>query len=185
MQQWRRNVVEWLEAQWRGVDPPPPSTEPPSLDWLERLVDTLFWIIVISFSAWILWRFLGWFIPFYQARQRDLGEQVSLEAPTKMRSLSAAQYLRHAQNRANQGDYREACRLIYLALLQKLDQRDRIPQDESRTDGEYLIILRQFSRFQPYQTVVQIHERLCFSDATISEQEFQACQRAYQEIEGT
>jgi hypothetical protein len=87
-----------------------------------------------------------------------------------------------------QGNYREACRSLYMALLQKLDEAQVIPQQASRTDGEYLqqietlYVRSRLSDVAPYRTLILTHEQLCFGNTEISDAEFRDCQQAYQEI---
>ncbi|NJL50125.1 MAG: DUF4129 domain-containing protein [Leptolyngbyaceae cyanobacterium SM2_5_2] len=56
-----------------------------------------------------------------------------------------------------------------------------MPYQVSRTDGEYLqSMAAQPSR--PYELLIRTHERLTFGQALATEETYQRCRRAYQEI---
>ena len=71
-------------------------------------------------------------------------------------------------------------------MLQLLDEREVIPAQSSRTDEEYRrsLFKLQVSPPQPYELLLSIHQRLCFSSAEASQSLFEQCQQAYRQIEG-
>jgi hypothetical protein len=69
-----------------------------------------------------------------------------------------------------------------MALLQHLDDTQQVPQKTSRTDGEYRQLLREQPNPQPYQVLLDAHERLCFSSTEISAELYERCQQASQTI---
>jgi len=70
-----------------------------------------------------------------------------------------------------------------MAMILRLNETQLIPDDRSRTDGEYTRLVAQLPLAENYQTLLQTHEELTFSQATISADRFQRCQRAYIAIE--
>ncbi|MFM7426327.1 MAG: DUF4129 domain-containing protein [Elainella sp.] len=97
-------------------------------------------------------------------------------------------WLQQAQTAHRQGDYRLACRALYLAALQRLSERGLIPQALSRTDGEYLSLLHQLdlplADQQPYQLLIRTHERLAFDQFAASADLYDRCWQAYRQLEG-
>ena len=97
-----------------------------------------------------------------------------------------------AQEQAEQGKYKEACRALYRATLQQLHEREMVRHLSSRTDGEYLAALAKRSEVgeadpgltvpRPYQLLIGTHERLVFAGTSASAEIFKRCRRAYEEI---
>ncbi len=69
-------------------------------------------------------------------------------------------------------------------MLKLLDERGVIATQTSLTDEEYRRSLRQMqiSPAQPYELLLSIHQRLCFSSAEANQALFEECQQAYQQI---
>jgi len=151
--------------------------------WLppEWIFKALFWLVVVGLAAWLGWQ-------LYQLLKPYLGMPISARGravpqPEVQAVLSEVQWLERSRSFAQQGNYREACRALYQAVLQKLDGAGVIPAQLSRTDGEYLNCLHTLPNPRPYQTVIRVHERLCFSDAPVTPEIFQRCEQAYQETQ--
>ena len=70
-----------------------------------------------------------------------------------------------------------------MAALQRLSEQSLISQQLSRTDGEYLNLLQNLPLPQPYQVLIQTHERLQFDRFSASAELYAECWRAYQMIE--
>jgi hypothetical protein len=68
-------------------------------------------------------------------------------------------------------------------MLQQLNDAGIAPQQPSRTDGEYLQLTQDLPQQQSYQTLLAIHEQLCFGNVEISGSVFEECQEAYREIQ--
>ncbi len=176
MRHYWRQVSEWLEALLA-------SSDTPTVDWQPNLSPTWLQILLLTLLGLCLWLGLRTLLPrvvrmvqYYRSR---LQSSQTLPSP----SVTAATWLKQAQAYQQRGNYREACRSVYLAMLQRLDETQRVPQSPSRTDGEYRTIVTRFQQPTPYITLLTIHERLCFSNATISNEEFQTCRQAYRELD--
>jgi hypothetical protein len=171
---------EWLESNTNTIKPP--DYEPPAvaMDWLLPFVYISAWLLLSVFLAWlglIIYRLSRnyWLRQWIRATRR-------VAVPYSDRTV--AEFLRTAQKLYQQGDYREACRHLYLALLQTLHDRQIVPQQLSRTDGEYRHVLAQKKAvpLQPCTTIINLHERLIFSDLTASPQDFDLCQTAFNQV---
>lgn len=176
-QQWSQRIGEWIELRLgNSLDSTPFPTVSPGF------VEVVFWLIVALLVGWLGWQLFRLLRPYLGQRspRSPLQRQSSL---TRTEPQTAANWLQQAQTFQRQGNYREACRALYLAMLQRLNDAKRVPHQSSRTDGEYLQLVQQLAQPQPYQTLIATHEQLCFSDAPISAEAFDRCQSAYQQLE--
>ncbi len=183
IQQRQQQVGEWLESLFSGLRLGNLGGE----DWAlpEWFLQGFFWTVIVGLVAglgWQLYQILKPYVDGYLRRGR--GRSPSSFTPV---TQSAAEWLERSRYAQQQGNYREACRSLYMASLQHLSDRHLIRQEESRTDGEYLSLILQIDPPQihsnPYQLLIRTHERLCFSDAAISAETFERCWQAYQEIQ--
>jgi Domain of unknown function (DUF4129) len=137
----------------------------------------LFWLVAISLIAWASWQLYRLLQPYWQqADQQPVATQQSV-----------ADWLKQAKAAQEQSNYQAACRALYMAALQRLSEQGLIPEQLSRTDGEYLALLRSLSLAPPaqapYQTLIGIHERLYFDRVTASAELYDRCWQAYQQLE--
>lgn len=174
----RRNFDEWLELVNRSAENQ--NTESALPEWLPYLLYFLAWVLLICFGAWlglIVYRALR---NYWLERQGIfLSQETAL--PTHQ---SLLELLQKAQKFYNQKNYREACRYLYLALLQFLHDREILPQKVSRTDGEYRYYLEEKSlqHREECLLVINLHERLTFAKINISEEDCRACQTALDRV---
>ena len=68
-------------------------------------------------------------------------------------------------------------------MLQRLQEKNYIPTQDSRTDGEYEQLVQQLQKPQPYTQLLSMHQQLYFGGTAASAELWEAAQRAYQEIE--
>jgi len=180
----RKQVGEWLEYQssrFQGTLPSFPD-ELSIAPWVYQLLKVLFWLILSLFLVWLGWRLWQEFNPYFYSWLARVGRYPGSGDQGSSRETSS-KLLTRSQEFALQGNYREACRCIYLATLQQLHEKAIAPQQPSRTDGEYLQLLRSLiTPIQPYETLITLHERICFDDAQMLPENYQQCRQAYQEI---
>lgn len=173
VQQLRQQVEEWLELTLSNS--PEPNLSPPP--WLNKIT---FWLTLGLFSSWVVWQLFNRVKSF---RLRNQTEKLVRLTQEQAVELSVAEWLRRSQGWQYQGNYREACRALYMAMLQRLNDTNIVPHQSSRTDGEYLQLVREFPQPRPYQTLITTHEQLYFGSATITLAMLERCQQAYREIE--
>jgi hypothetical protein len=175
-QQTRQQVQEWMElklsstSDWAGI---------PEMPWL---LQGGFWLTVMLLAIWLGW-LLYRFNAFLQANRSRPRIQAVVKHQQQTQKLTAVEWLRQAQLQHRQGHDAEACRSLYMAMLQRLDDTKQIPYQLSRTNGEYLQLVETLPQPRPYQILIDAHERLCFDKMPVSLEVFQRCQAAYQEIE--
>jgi Domain of unknown function (DUF4129) len=174
----QQRLGEWLERLFGATDRARlPNWSLP--EWIMRL---LFWVIAGLLIGWLSWQVYQLARPYFRAMtitQTGQSDRRSAGSP-----LTVAAWLQRSRTFAQQGNYREACRALYMAALQRLNDAEPIPHEPSRTDGEYLQIVQALPRSAPYQVLIRTHEQLCFDNADISVDAFDRCQQAYREIEG-
>lgn len=180
LQQLGRRINEWLEWQFRGVD----DASLPNTTLAPWFLETLFWLLVSSIVIGLTWQLWIGLRP-YLAKQRQRPRQ-GRRSPVSQTpvQVSLEEWLRRAQQYQHQGNYAQACRALYMAMLQRLQDRQRLPQQPGLTDGEFLQVVQTFSSPAPYQVLITTHEQVCFSDRPISAETLSRCQQAYQEISG-
>ncbi|HLO86751.1 MAG TPA: DUF4129 domain-containing protein [Nostocaceae cyanobacterium] len=182
MSLWRRQVGEWIEYQFSRVDPSLPDRWSLSPIVVE-ILKSLFWIALGLFVAWLVWLLWQEFGIHVLAWLNKWNDSALEKAKINTQESSISFLLSQARQFAKQGNYREACRHLYLAMLQQLHEKAIAPQKPSRTDGEYLKLLRNtITPVQPYETLITTHEQLCFANREIIAENYQQCQQAYQEL---
>ncbi|MBW4563040.1 MAG: DUF4129 domain-containing protein [Mojavia pulchra JT2-VF2] len=185
LSQLQKQVGEWLEYQFSQFQSALPQwpQEWAISPWLGKLLNVLFWFSLGLLLVWVIWRLWREFGPYVYSWLSRGGNHTRSKSQINSSELSIASLLARSQELYHQGNYREACRYLYLAILQRLHDAGVVPHKPSRTDGEYLQLLSSsVMSIQPYETLITIHEQLCFSDAEILPENYEQCQQAYREI---
>jgi hypothetical protein len=179
IQQVQQQAGEWLERVFSGVNPQQQLPNWTPFDWL---VQPLFWLVVLSLLTWTGWQIYQFLRPYWFASRNRVSDQAAA-SEKGLEVQTVDQWLRRSRQAQQRGDYREACRMLYLAMVQQLDDRQLIPASVSRTDGEYSYLVQTLDRPQPYQILIQAHEQACFGENPVSAELFDRCWQAYQEIQ--
>ncbi|MBE9012022.1 DUF4129 domain-containing protein [Pseudanabaenaceae cyanobacterium LEGE 13415] len=181
LQQFFRQVGEWIELNFPRFQPPnvpdAPNWSFPSW-WLEAG----FWTSIGLFGLWLgfqIYLAVRSYLTRNQAQMSKLFDRRS----TPEKELTIAQWVKSAQEFQQQGNYREASRSLYMAMLQRLNETKLIPGDQSRTDREYSHLVQLLPQSESYQMLLETHELLYFSNAPISAEMFDRVQSAYGNIE--
>ena len=181
-QTWMR-FEEWLEQQFSV-----PRGQVPDLvfpDWLPNLLAQLarigFWLVVallVILLGGMIWRIVQGYggNGFWSGSFRP-------KSQAKVEQLTALQWWERSQQHARNREWGEACRCLYFGMLQQLHDRQIIPQQSSRTDGEYRQLTQTLSPAAAYEQLLATHEQVCFSQAMITHQDFEQCQQSFQQIE--
>jgi hypothetical protein len=178
-QGWQR-ISEWLELKFFSL---PVLEHLPNWSVSPNVLVLLCWLVLGAIALWLGWQLFKLLRP-YLWKIQTLQSQFSGSGKTSQeQTFTSADWLQQAQKWQQQRNYRDACRALYMAMLQQLDETKRIPHQASRTDGEYLQQVQYLlPQVQPYQILIQTHEQICFSSASISAEMFNRCQQAYQQI---
>lgn len=178
IQQFRRQVSEWLEVQFQQAD-----FETPNFTVAPEVWEVLFWLLISGLVLWASWQVYQLLAPYLAEWTADQRFGQPQSRPVGDRNLTIADWLKRAQTFQRQRNYGQACRALYMAMLQRLDETQTIPNAADRTDREYLQCFHVLANPRPYEYLVRTHERFCFGDAPLSEEDFRQCYSAYQETE--
>jgi hypothetical protein len=178
LEQLQQQVGEWIEVKLRSND------RDLNLDilppWLGPLLIRLVWLILAGLAIWIGYRII---YPYWQRWvARNNRSKLTLDRSPE-RVYTVSELLTQSRQFQQADDYTQASRWLYLAMLQRLNDAKLIPHQFSRTDREYLQLLRTIPMVNVGETLVSIHEQLHFGDRDISSADFDRCQQAYQQIE--
>ena len=184
LQQWGQQFGEWWELQTQGLGRRMPQVGLP--DWLKNLglpawvYQLILWICLGVILTWLSWQLIRVGIPYLRKiADRSLP---SPKSPVKLKQLKAQKWQERSQKFQAQGNYTEACRCLYFALLQYLDEVGTIPQKDSRTDREYRQLVAPLPHDSLYQILLNTHEELCFGLQTISPEQLAQCHQALETI---
>lgn len=181
-----QKIGEWWELQTSRFSPDIPNASLPSWwNWpiVETITKVVTWAMVVFLVIWVGWKLWRRFQPYFYSLTRRLNQPLTTATKTPAKELSIDSWLQKAQKFQQQDNYREACQCLYMAMLQRLNDKGIALTEPSRTDGEYLKLVRHLPKPKPYQILLMTHQRLCFSQAEASSSLFEKCQQAYQDIE--
>ena len=172
LSQFQQQVSEWVELQFSQFESAPKGNG----YWIVELIKILFWLLLGVFLIWLCWR-MWQIVKRYPLKT---GANV-VTAKIHESDLSVAIWVQRSQEYLRQHNYREACRCLYMAMLQRLSDTGIAPHQHSRTDGEYSQLLQHLPSSQSYQTLIKTHEQL-FGSSEISPETFARCQQAYRDL---
>jgi len=105
-----------------------------------------------------------------------LGEPVALD-------LDADDLLAQAQAAAEAGDWRQAVRKVYIALLHELDRREVLSLNPAWTNREYLSAVHAQARLYPaMHELTDRFDRLWYGQHQGSREDYERCLSRYQEV---
>lgn len=179
--QLQQQVGEWVELQLSRFGSNLPNLPPRLPKWSIELIRAIAWVLLALVILWLVWQLWRLLEPYIYSLISPPASTTKLT--TSQAQLSVEEWLKRSQAKRRKGNYREACRCLYMAMLQRLHDSAIAPDQISRTDGEYLQIVNQLPQSQYYQTLIATHEQLCFGDSEILPETFDSCQQAYREID--
>ncbi len=178
LEQLQQQVGEWVEVKLRSSD------RDLNLDifppWLGPLLIRLVWLILAGLAIWIGYRII---YPYWQGWVARNNRSKLTQDRSPERVYTVSELLTQSRQFQQADDYTQASRWLYLAMLQRLHDAKLIPHQFSRTDREYLQLLRTVPVINVGEILVSIHEQLHFGDRDISRADFDRCQQAYRQIE--
>lgn len=178
-------VREWFEQLFQSPgDRRRGALSFPDFALSPEVARVFFWVMVLALAGWLSWQLYRLLSP-YLGREGLFwrGAKRTAAAAGQGEQLTVAEWLARSRTYAQQGNYTEACRALYMAALRRLADQEILPEEPSRTDGEYLNALQVLPKVEPYQVLFRTHERLCFSQTEITKGNFHLCDQAYRETE--
>ncbi|MEL7037229.1 MAG: DUF4129 domain-containing protein [Cyanobacteria bacterium J06592_8] len=184
LQQLQQKISEWRELQTAQAVPNLPQIDLPL--WgnnpiILTIAKTVTWLLFAGLLSWLAIQIIKILNPYIY----DIRNRIKLTTKTREKletELSITAWLNQSKKFQQIGNYREAFHCLYMAMLQRLNDREIILHQPSRTDGEYLELIQNLSQPQPYQKLFMTHQELLFANLEVSASLFQECQQAYQEI---
>ena len=178
LEQLQQQVSEWIEAKLRSDDrdlnfdlfPP----------WLAPLLVRITWLVLAGLLIWFGYRVI---YPYWQQWLAQNKQPKSELDRSILPVYTVVELVAKSQQFQRDGDYTQASRWLYLAMLQRLNDANLIPHQFSRTDREYIQLLSMVPIVDVGEILVSIHEQLHFGNAQIARADFDRCQQAYQQIE--
>jgi Domain of unknown function (DUF4129) len=172
-EQTQHRLGEWLQVKLMAAFAN--QSIPPGLI---STLGSLLWFLLAAGLVWLLYQLMR----FYQRTGRRRRPAVTPVASPPHPS-TVPELLAQSQAWQSQHNYSEACRYLYLAMLQRLHDASLIPHQYSRTDREYLDLLAQLPVLQNSTELLRTHEQLQFADRSISAAGLDRCQQAYQQLD--
>lgn len=179
LSQFQQQVSEWVELQFSRFGSVPEWNGPGwtlNAPWIVELIKVLFWLLLGIFLIWLGWRLWQIIKPSLPKTRVDV-----LRTRIYENESSVAIWVQRSREYLRQRNYREACRCLYMAMLQRLSDTGIAPHEPSRTDGEYSQLVRHLPQFQSYQTLITTHEQL-FGSSEILPETFERCWQAYRDL---
>lgn len=176
-----QRITEWWELQTRQLIKNIPDFDLP--DWLNsQIAKALFVILLFIVLFWFILQITTLLTPYFWELKQRFNQSVTSHQKPSEKELTLTQLLQKASQFQQNGNYYQACRCLYLATLQKLNDQGFILHNASRTDGEYEKLIQKLSHPQPYKQIFNIHQQLCFGNLEATSSEFEQCQQAYNRI---
>jgi Domain of unknown function (DUF4129) len=178
LEQLQQQLGEWIEVKLRSDDRDLQlDIFPP---WLGGLLVRLTWLVLFGLVIWFGYRVI---YPYVQQWIDNNNRSLSALDSTLVQVFTVSELLAKSQQFQRDGDYTQASRWLYLAMLQRLNDADLIPHQFSRTDRQYVQLLRTIPIIDVGEILVLIHEQLHFGNRQIEIADFDRCQQAYRQID--
>ncbi|HZT41710.1 MAG TPA: DUF4129 domain-containing protein [Chthonomonadaceae bacterium] len=183
-------AVRWMRDRWNAFK-----------DWLGRILRQLFgsvslagggeglmWVFVglfIVLAAWLLARLLRGAWERRERKPKKISRAYDLDEAGVETVTEPDEWMQQAQRYAAEGDYRRAFRAVFLAILAHLNRAGAIEYDRSRTNGDYLRMLRGkglralYDALRPLTVEFDIR---WYGNRATAEEDYQRCRRAYEQV---
>lgn len=148
--------------------------------WLGGLYDNdplLFWLILLgclTLLALLLWHIV------WTMRRVFVMPTLTVDSSRRERELRSAAYAREADAQAETGDYTEAIRCLFLALVYRFDESGKVRFDQAYTNHEYLDLVADRDDIrQALSVFVELLDVHWYGERPTSRAEYDTCRRLY------
>lgn len=178
---WQQRSSEWFErilSSWQPIDSPDSlnnPVRPPTIP--AQLWTLIFWLLVLALVTTIVWNLY----PIVHRYLTKSQPERPLASSPKPIHRTQNQWLQQAKKAQSQGDYTQACRALYFAMVTKLQDQTLLSKDPSLTNGEYRRLLK--TRSASYRTLINAHDESLYTDRPITQDRYAECDRAYRDID--
>jgi hypothetical protein len=180
LEQFQQHLVEWIEVKLRSDDRASNFDGFPP--WVGVFLIRLTWLILAGLIVWFGYRIIYPYLKQWRFKNR---QQKSVERSNIDKIYTVAELLDRSNRFKEDSNYHEASRWLYLAMLQRLNDAKLISHQLSRTDREYIQILRTVPTIEVGELLVSTHEQVYFGNEIVTSEDFDRCQQAYHQIEAS
>lgn len=177
---WQQRSGEWFErilSSWQPSDSPDTSNpvRPPTIP--VQLWTVIFWLLALVLVTIIVWNLYPLVHRYLTQSQPDRPIAPSKESIDRTQN----QWLQQAKKAQSQGDYTQACRALYFAMITRLQDQTLLSKDPSLTNGEYRHLLK--TRSPAYRTLINAHDESLYTGRPMTQERYAECDRAYRNID--
>ena len=177
---WQQRSGEWFDrilSGWQPTDSAtnPTPVQPPTIP--AQLWTVIFWLLVLALVTTIVWNLY----PIVHRILTKSRTRQPTEISTQPIDHTQTEWFQQAKKAQSQGDYTQACRALYLAMIAKLQAQALIAKDPSLTNDEYRRLLK--ARSPSYRTLINAHDESVYTDRPVTQDRYAECDRAYRDID--
>ncbi|MEO6907594.1 MAG: DUF4129 domain-containing protein [Abditibacteriaceae bacterium] len=177
LRQWWYAFWNWLESLFPTPKPAVPATETSYL-WLKVLFISAL-ILALLAALLLVWR-------AFKNRPKPIPDETEM-GDEELFLLPPEELRQRAARFANEGNYREALRYLYISMLMLMDARGVWHYDINRTNWEHIALLsRERNRPElvvPLQEMTRRFDRVRYGNADCNDVEWNKFQNTYGELE--
>lgn len=160
-----------------SVDPPEHESSPsPDLTVSGGISPVVMYIllgILLAFILYLLLRTVDW--KNKKVNKKKIGDEDKFENLTFTKSeLELA-----IENALKQGNYREAVRIYFLAVIKTLRDRGHISWERRKTNYAYLYEVHAKSYYNRFETATRVFEVVWYGNRTVTLSDFQSIEPSY------
>jgi Domain of unknown function (DUF4129) len=176
---WQQRTGEWFEYLISGWKPPEiPENDPsPPPEIAPEFWESAFWLIVIGLAIVIVWNLYPIVERYFTQVRPDRPKP-----PPPVPDLTQSEWLARARLAQSNGDYTQACRALYLAMVKQLQDKSILTPDPSLTNGDYRKLLKTRPQPHAYRTLINAHDESIYTDRPLTQDRYAECDRAYRDI---
>jgi hypothetical protein len=138
-------------------------------------------VCLLGIVSLFLLLFAVWWRLTHQPSHKGLSKTAQEQ---KVQLLDSAAWKSQASRWAKEGNWKEACRAIYLSALRLFDERSILEFSPTRTNYEYFYSLARFQKLaDSFRMLAQIEEFIWFGDREAASDDYQQSLELLKEIE--
>lgn len=156
-----------------------PKQELSDLGFISPYVEVITWIIVVAVVLFLVFIIVKLVLHYRQTEKKEFQSLLSDIQET----LNSKSWADRAVVYYQQGNYRSACRALYMAVIFFLDEKEVIKYDKAKTNFEYLQTVRsQEALYENLKPIVKTFEYLWYGEHNGTEKDYEACLAHYKQV---
>lgn len=155
-----------------------PGTKETSKWYQAAWFTSLLWFIVVgSFIAIIIWFLISSNIPFFRKRQDSIKQIEEMEPGENIFTLD---YGRELEKALAANDFRLAIRLWYLSTLKDLSEKELITYNSAKTNSDYVTQLYKTPLYKEFFTLTRVFEYTWYGELPLNRERYAHLQRDFE-----